>query len=105
MHARARPAAFAAGYDIDPGIGVAVARRTFGADIGDLEAATLQPLAQIFGARTIGVAGRIHGRKADQVLGQGRQIGGAVFDPAQHAFKGCDRLKRLGHATAPIYSA
>ncbi len=105
MHTWARPAAFPAGYDIDPGIGVAVAGRAFGADIGDLETAAFQPLAQIFGARPIGVAGRVDSRKADQILGQGRQFVGAVFDPTQYVFKGRDRPKRLGHATAPIYSA
>ncbi|MNS58488.1 hypothetical protein D3C72_914100 [compost metagenome] len=80
VDARSRLGALPAGDDIGAGIGVAVARRAFAAHIFDDEAALLQPLADVFGAGAIGLARRVDGGKADQVLGQGDQFVGAAVD-------------------------
>ncbi len=74
MHAGAGRAAVEAGDDIDARIAVGVAGRAFGADELGFEAALLQPRTDVFRARPVGLAGRVDGRKADQVGGQCDQV-------------------------------
>ncbi|MNT08320.1 hypothetical protein D3C72_1430590 [compost metagenome] len=77
-----------AGDDVGAGVGVAVARRAFSAHILDGEAALLQPLADVLGAGAIGLARRVDGGKADQVLGQGDQFVGAAVDQVHDRLQG-----------------
>ena len=86
MHVGAGRAAVEAGDDVDARVAVGVAGRAFGADEFDFEAALLQPRADVFGAGPIGLAGRVDGRKADQVGGQRDQVVDPIIDRFQQEF-------------------
>ena len=83
MHRRAGAAAVETGDHVGARVAVGVAGRAFAAHELDAEAALLQPRAEIFGARRIGFAGRVDGRKADQVDGQRDEVVDAVVDRFQ----------------------
>src|SRR5690606_7655387 len=68
VDARAGLAAGPAGDYVGAGVLVAVAGGTLAAHIFDGEAALFQPLADVFGAGAIGLARRVEGGEADQVL-------------------------------------
>ena len=79
-------AAVETGDHIGARVAVGVAGRAFAAHEFDFEAALLQPRAKIFGAGLIGFAGRVDGRKADQVGGQRDEVVDAVVDGFQELF-------------------
>ena len=66
--------------DVNPRIAVGIAGRSLSANELDAKAALLQPLADVFGARPVGVAGRVHRWKADQVRRKRGEVIGSVFD-------------------------
>ena len=77
-----------------------VAGRAFGAEIGDLEAPPPQPLADQLGAGRVGVARRIDGRDAHELLGQRHDLV-ALARPAAPGSP-CVMAGRLGAAVAGV---
>src|SRR5690606_3246059 len=86
MHRAAARAAVEARDDIGARIAVAVARRAFAAHVHGLETGAPQPLAEIFGAGRVGLAGRVDRRKTDKVDGQRDKVFDTVFDRAGESF-------------------
>jgi hypothetical protein len=104
MDDRAGAAALHARDDVRAGIAVGIAGRSFAANETDSEAAPAEPFGNEFRAGRIGLAGRIDGRKTDEVGGERDEL----VDPRVDGFcksldhggqgcSGCERLAR-GHA-------
>ena len=85
MHTGSRAAALAARDHVDPGMGVAVARRVLGADVMDVKAAMAQTLAEEFRAGAVVVPWRVHRRQADQRARQLDDVLAATLDLGKEA--------------------
>jgi len=94
MHARPGPAGLIARNHVGPWIGVGIAPSALGPQHGNLEPARLEAPAQIVAAGGIGVARRIDGGDADQVLGQRHQVVGCLRDALEESVE----WRACGHA-------
>src|ERR1700690_3368571 len=85
MNAGSRRPALATGDDIDARISAIVSRRPLGPHIGDVESAPLESPADEFCARPVGLPGRIHRAKANQVARQVHEFVAALVDGLEYA--------------------
>jgi hypothetical protein len=85
VHARSRQAALAARDHVEARPALAVARSALSAHVLERETAPSEPAADEFRARAVGLARRVHRRKANQVASEVDEFLAARLDGGAHS--------------------